>query len=176
MILQDDVITIPITHEMKLEALEQEKLIESQKVKSKETRNLNSRKNFYGALGEIVVRTYFEECEIPATFPQYFDKDISRDECDFMHRGEKIDIKTSPGNSTLNGFLFVNCKQKDKKVDQYCFVKIDKERQEANIMGIISYDDFYSYSHVKNTPRMKSPAYAINTDLLEPFRNFVYGI
>jgi len=175
MIVQDDVITIPITQEMKLEALEQEKLIKKQKKNSKETRELNNRRDFYGALGQIVVREYFKECGVEASFPQYFDKRISRDKCDFIHRDQLVDVKTSPGNSSLNGFLFVNFGQKPKIVDYYCFVKLDQERQEGNILGLVSYLDLWEKGQWKFTPKMKAPALSYLVEQLDPMRGFVYG-
>ncbi len=176
MILEDDIITIPITHEMKLEALEQEKLIEKQHKGSKLSQNLNSRRNFYGALGEIVVRTYFESTNVEATFPQYFDASVTGDKYDFFHRGS-VDVKTSPGDSSTNNCFLVGKHQKDKKIDYYCFVKIDKERQEGHIFGVIGYEDFWNSGNPSfKTPRMKTPAHMIRTEHLEPMREFVYGV
>lgn len=176
MLEQNDVITIPITYEMKLEALEQEKLIEEQKKNSKETRNLNPRRHFFGALGQIIVRTYFEQAGIKAIFPQYFDKHISLDKCDFIHRDLSVDVKTSPGDSSLNGFVFVNLGQKPKKLDYYCFVKLDKERQEGNILGVVDYDKFWTNGSYRFTPRMKAPAQSFLVEQLDPMRGFVYGV
>ena len=59
-------------------------------------------------------------------------------------------------------------------VDRYCFVRIDKERQEAHIMGVIDYDEFYRHS--KYFDKIKSPAYGVPTEFLDPFRNFAYGV
>jgi hypothetical protein len=176
MLEQNDTVTITITKKMKLEALYQEQKIVEQKKNSKKTLALNKRMHFYGALGEIIVKTFFDMHEIPGDFAEYFDKHVSGDEYDFKHREQTVDVKTSLGNSNLNGRCFVNHRQKDKKVDYYCFVKIDKERQEANIMGVISYEQFYRYAKYFDTPKMKSPAYGVLTDYLEPFRKFVYGI
>ena len=174
MITEEQVITVPITYEMKQEALEQERLINKQKKNSKTTLNLNHRMHFYGALGEICVRQWFLDQGLLNPFIKYFDENAYGDSCDFEHRGEKIDVKTAMGDSSIEGRSFVNYRQKKKIVDKYCFVKIDKERQEANIMGVIDYDEFYRHS--KYFEKLKSPAYGVPTEFLDPFRNFAYGV
>lgn len=162
--ISQDMIDLATLHEQKISA---------QKQHSQTTLPLNKRRDFLGSLGQQAVIEYLFSKGFSPEYTDYFDAKINRDECDLVWRG-KLDVKTSSFDTEEImswSRLLISDHQKDKRVDNYIFVKVKDD--EAYILGQLPYDDFWDIS---KPITYKTPCHYVTFKQLKGFREFVYGI
>lgn len=142
------------------------------------TRPLTKKRDTIGFLGQYaVVKKLKEVGHDVVSFP-YFTEDKKGDECDFIFKGRKWDVKSSP-----LGIMHPDCPKckllikedsKDKKMHRYVFVKIDLKYNLAHIVGCITYKRFWKIARPFKGKNVKYPCRYVLTKELDKFGEYVW--
>lgn len=159
-------ISIPITEKMIEQAREDSRLIKEQKGKGNKTSIILTEDNdFLGSLAQNGVFKYLDSKGVKYTPSKFFDSSIHKDNCDFLMKGKKWDVKGSPtGGYTIGPMsrYLVMLDDKEKIVDYYLFVKIDMDKKMLYIPGYIRYKEFWEEKGVVSThPNIKYPCWHV---------------
>jgi hypothetical protein len=142
------------------------------------TRNLNEDRDLIGAIGQLWV---IEQIKSWGFVPQewgYFDPNKRSDDCDFIWRYEKCDVKASPTQFPQiyrNSRFLIKDDSESKKVDHYIFVKVDLAGKKVVIAGCMKYNCFWEDSLPFESYKIKYPCHYILAKDLTPFEDFIYA-
>lgn len=149
-----------------------------------ENRIWNEREDEIGSLAQTGTIEYIRSLvglEDAITDDGYYNEDSWGDQCDFIHRGQRVDVKGSPlfGDTGVvypGSRFLISHHQQPKEVDHYLFVKVDQASQVLHLSGMMSYHKFWDLNQIFQSPRMKSPCNFVYARQLEPIRKWLYGV
>lgn len=174
---------IPITSEMAERARKDANSLDTQH--GRDTR-LTRDSGFIGSLAQQAVAKQFSLWGLKPENSRIFDPSITSDECDFVWRYERCDVKGSPCGKNWhdvfpNTHFFIETEKKkvheEKGLQRYVFVKIDLEENMAIISGVMSFEDFWKKGVDARVAgmRVKIPTTFVDARQLDSFRKFVYS-
>ena len=171
---------VELSSALKEIAVEQEQALARQKgMGNPSTKPLNARRDYLGSLAQNCILDYFQSRGMDGGLEMtpYFDPMRSKDEFDFRYRGSTYDVKSKPVGKfkSVNGrtTYLVSNHQKNKRVDNYCFISIDTEEDLAHIAGVISFDEFWDKSTEPHGDWVKSPCHMIEAKYLRGIEEIV---
>lgn len=177
---EKQIIPVPISEDL----LERAKEALKQQPKYKSTKELNRYRDLYGYIGQFGVIEWIADLVFTPDHEEYFTEDKKGDECDFVWRYEKCDVKASP---TSKGYPKVYPKSRllvkddTKKVDRLVFVKVNVSDRMMYIAGTISWQKFWGvpeeYLEGRAKPfeskKVKHPCHYILAKDLSDFKKWV---
>lgn len=176
------IIGTPISDDL----LERAKEALKKQPKYKSTKELSKFRDLYGYIGQLGVVEWMNSLGFEVEHGEYFKDDKLGDDCDFVWRDEKCDVKAS---STSKGYPIVYPKTRflvkdgTKEVDRFVFAKVNLPDKILLIAGTMSWYDFWGVpeeykkgiARPFESERIKHPCHFVLARELESFTNFVYA-
>ena len=128
--------------------------------------------NIYGALGEVVVREYYEAKGVEVTHDNTYDYDL-------MIGGYKVDVKSKKTNYEPQPHFFSSIPSYNTKqqCDLYLFVMVREDLSEAYLLGYKKKNAFYNEATFNkkgekdwNGWLFKTDCYNLRVDKLNPLK------
>lgn len=171
----DDIITVPITQEMIMEAEEEASFLKSKY--GSNTRPVISERDIIGSLAHQAVEVFLDSQEL--AYKSYRKiKYQHGDNLDIEYENDKIDVKGTHGELDQwfynKNFLVFQDQLDDPKINKlthFVFVLVKPDFSEAYIFGIISIGDFLSKS---KEVILKYKNQEIRAYQLRPFRKYIW--